>query len=223
MSLSKVHLRKLLQLFDSPSALRTRLLREDIRTQIAKDAGVRGDGGDFFSPFWADAKRHVSDQVDLRAMTVGRIGSNNRRARLYPMLTDGFLRWWDERRRWRNEAFKFIPQQVKAQHLVKEVKCLVKVENLLALEVVGQFNRIVYPYFSEKPPLTAESARIGLWLLGEALTDYKLVDLRILDVLRSSSFGINDYPLSGNERDLFEKKYRVVSAEWQKLRREYGP
>jgi hypothetical protein len=138
------------------------------------------------------------------------------------MLTDGFLQWWDGKRRWRNEAFKFIPQHVKSQHLVKEAGCLVKVENLLALEVVGQFNRIVYPYFSEHPPLSSESARIGLWLLGEALTNYKQGELRILDVLRSTSFGTDDFPFEGNERGLFIKLHKVVHDEWQKLRREYS-
>ena len=98
---------------------------------------------------------------------------------------------------------------------------IVKVENLLALKVDGHFNRIIYPYFSEEPVLPPEGARLGLWLLKQALPKYSLEDFRMLDLLRSKSVGTVEFPFVGNEGDLFLQKYQTVSAEWKKLRKEY--
>jgi len=220
MSLEKIHLRKLLKIFYLPARERVAVLREDIRNEIQKERGEDTDGGDFYSPFWADAKNHVAGKVDLQAQVKSRIGSNKRRERLYPQLADGFLSWWNEKRRWRNEPFEFLPENVKVQFPIPKLRGVVKIENLLALKVGDQSNRIIYPYFSEKPKLPDEGGRIGLWLLGEALPNYRREDLRILDILRGTSFAAIDYPLQGNERDLFLSKYEGALKEWKKLRKE---
>ncbi|HKY09688.1 MAG TPA: hypothetical protein VJQ55_15670 [Candidatus Binatia bacterium] len=136
-------------------------------------------------------------------------------------MTDGFLQWWNEKRRWRNEAFEFVPETVKAQFRIDEVGGVIKVENLLALKVGDQSNRIIYPYFSEEPPLPDEGGRIGLWLLAEALPEYTPEDLRILDILRSKSHATMDDPPQGNERNLFVMKYKSVLDEWKRLKSEY--
>lgn len=222
MSLEKIHLRKLLQIFYLPENRRRSVLREDVKSQIKKEnGGSTNGGGDFYTPFWTDAKRHVAGDLDLHAATEARVESNFRRRRLYPLLRDGFLGWWDERRRWRNEPFIFMPQSVKTHIVIPEVRGVVKVENLLALKVGDQFDRLVYPYFSEEPELPDEGGRIGLWLLGQALTDYQNDDLRILDVLRSTSFSTTDNPFRGNERDIFLRKYEEALVEWNRIRDEY--
>jgi hypothetical protein len=221
MSLEKIHLRKLLQLFYLPSAKRTSALRREILSDIRRERREGDGGGDFHTPFWTDAKRHVAGGVDLKERSDTRIESNKSRARLYPQLTDGFLQWWNEKRRWRNEAFEFMPETVKAQFSIEEVGGIIKVENLLALTVGDQSNRIIYPYFSEDPPLPDEGGRIGLWLLAEALPDYRPEDLRILDILRSKSYATMDDRPQGNERNLFVTKYKSVFDEWKSLRREY--
>ena len=221
MSLKVVHLRKLLALFYSSNNRRVSLLRQDIRLEFQRDRGEKDEeGGDFHIPFWADVKDHVADLIDLREASVSRISKNRQRARLYPQLTDGFLSWWNERRRWRNEPFKLLPQSVKARAPVAPDRT-VKVENVLAFRIGNQDNRLVYPYFSEEPILTDEGARLGLWLLGEALGEFKIDDMRILDVLRSKSFGTIDGPLRGNERDLFLEKYDQLLEERKRLRTEY--
>jgi hypothetical protein len=42
-------------------------------------------------------------------------------------------------------------------------------------------------------------SRLGLWLMSEALSDHAAEDMRILDLLRSNSNSISDYPLRGSE------------------------
>ena len=221
MSLQKVHLRKLLQLFDASDAKRKALLRADIRAEIRSEEGGSGSGNDFYVPFWSDAKNHVTGQLELTKQTEIRIVSNDSRKRLYPDLRDGFLSWWNDERRRINEPFGTVPENISAQFPVLEFGTVVKVENVLAFLVDGHSHRIVYPYFSEVPKLTAESARLGLWLLSEALNAYVNKDLRILDVIRSDHFSLMDFPLQGNEKVQFLGKYKNLLAERERLKREY--
>jgi hypothetical protein len=228
MSLRRVHLWKLLRIFYSSDSQRKALLREDIRNEKTRGNSDNENGGDFHGPFWADAKRYVVGltehnaqmPVDLWALTKARIESNKRRQRLYLQLTDGFLRWWEEKRRWRNEPFELISRNVKGRLPVPQLNGSIKVENLVAVKIGGHSNRLVYPYFSEEPALSEEGARIGLWVLSEAIADYPREEFQILDVLRSTSFGIADLPLKGDERELLMQKYAAVLEERENLRRE---
>lgn len=221
MSIDKIHLRKLLMLFYAPNSLRTAKLREDIRTEIGKERGQIDGGGDFHVPFWSDVKKFVAGEADLKEQSKLRIDNNKGRERLYPQLTEKFLNWWEEKRRWRNEVFELVPNSDSAQVPFPDHNATVKVENLLTVKIGGNIDRVVYPYFSESPPLPGEGARLGLWLLGEALRGYHLDDFRILDILRSTSFRTADYPLQGNERELFIQKYDLLLREWEKLKEEY--
>lgn len=228
MSIKKVHLRKLLKLFFITGAARVTELRKDIRQEIRKTDFPGAKGGDFHTPFWTDAKNHVAGKLDLVAQVEERIARNDNRERLYPELANGFLNWWNEKRRWQNEPFQIIPFSVKAQLPIPEVGGLVKIENLLAVMVDPQStdnrsNRIIYPYFSEYPPLGDEAIRLGLWALSSALGQYMPSDLRLLDVIRGTSFGITDCPLRGDEQTLFIRHYGALLREWQELWNEYRP
>lgn len=65
MSLHLIGLGKLLNAMYASDAQRTKLLRTDIRSGIKKANGTSTDtGGDFYGPFWADAKRHVAGELD---------------------------------------------------------------------------------------------------------------------------------------------------------------
>jgi hypothetical protein len=65
MALDRIHLRKLLKiLFLEPNQRRS-ALRADIREELNREAGGEGGGGDFYAPFWADAKAHVFGTRDL--------------------------------------------------------------------------------------------------------------------------------------------------------------
>jgi hypothetical protein len=75
-----------------------------------------------------------------------------------------------------------------------------------------------YPYFSEKPLLPLEGVRLGFWALKEALPDFRVEDLRIIDVLRSAYFRSMETPLQGDERTMFIQRYDAALKEWRKLR-----
>lgn len=228
MSMEKVQLRKLLKLFFLPDAARVTELRKDIRQEIRKTAFPGAKGGDFHTPFWTDAKNHVAGRLDLAAQVDERIARNDTRERLYPELSKGFLKWWNEKRRWQNEPFQIIPFSVTAQLPIPEAGGVVKIENLLAVTIGPQStdnrsNRIIYPYFSEAPALGDEAIRLGLWLLSQALGQYAPEDLRLLDVLRGASFGTGDCPLRGDEQALFVRHYGSLLREWRSLWDEYRP
>lgn len=221
MSLDRVHLRKLLCWFYADRAQRIRMLREDIRLQLSKEAGMSpAGGGDFYAPFWADARDHVIGQADLHDRVESRIELNPRRARLYPLLRDGFLRWWNVKRRWRNDDFTLVSESVHGRFQILNLG-EVKVESVLAVDLGAGSYRIAYPYFSEEPALPEEGARLGLWLLSQALPHYRTEHLRMLDVLRGNSYGEVDVPLRGDEAELFASKYQALQEEWVKLRSEY--
>lgn len=223
MSLQSIHLRKLLRLFYAPSNLRVRILRNDIRSELRKAAGLDSGGGDFHVPFWSDAKDHVFGASDLRDQVALRIASNKGRQRLYTAMSDGFLGWWNEKRRWRNEPLRLLNIPAKAQLQIEDVGGVVKIENIMGLESGPEFNRLIYPYFSEEPSLPEEGGRLGLWAMREALpTAYDVDDMRVLDILRSRTFTARDHKLVGNEGEVFLRRYQQLIADWTRLREEYS-
>jgi hypothetical protein len=76
MSILNVRLKKILQLFYANDGLRRSLLRADIWSDARKDGGGKSStGGDFYGPFWADAKAHVTGERDLTLQTKIRIAA----------------------------------------------------------------------------------------------------------------------------------------------------
>ena len=222
MSLQKTPLRKLLQLFYAPANLRTSKIREDIRKENAKADGKKsGNGGDFHVPFWSDAKQHALGAGDLQELVEARIAADSKKSKLYPLLAQGFLAWWDEKRRWRNEPLAPLGTPSGTQLALPEIAATVKIEGTMALESGPNFHRIIYPYFSENPNLPPEGARLALWAMSEVFLLHKPKDLRVLDVLRGTSAGIDDYPLLGDEREIFLQRYRFVLSERDRLSVEY--
>ncbi|MDR6658500.1 hypothetical protein J2W51_001042 [Tardiphaga robiniae] len=184
MSFEIVGLGKLLRVMYADKAGRISILRGDIRDAIRREsASSTKGGGDFYGPFWADAKRHVAGEVDLRAETPQRILKNTRRERLYEISRDGFLLWWEEKRRLRNEPFKIIEASVKARYDALGLGA-VKIENILAITVGDDGHRIIYPYFCEDPSLTDEAARLGLWVMSQCIVGYAAKDMRIWTLFR---------------------------------------
>ncbi len=227
MSVHRIHLRKLLRAFGDTKVKKITLLRNDIRTERKKLSGNKSGGGDFYAPFWCDAKNHASGEIDLNLATLGRIAKNERRSHLYPELNKGFLNWWHLKRRNRNVPVTAFPYSVKERYDFVNLNALVKVENLLTI-LIGdpkngpQEKRLIYPYFTKKPELSDDIARLGLWLLRETLTEYDPTDLRILDVMRSKTFSIADTPLRGTEESEFTERYASILYEWQELYKQYG-
>lgn len=221
MSVERIRLRKLLQLMYADERMLTTQLRNDLRQERDRLAGDSG-GGDFYVPFWEAAKRHVAERSDLRDEVAELIMRNRRRQRLYPILRDGFLSWWNEARRQRNEPLQLRPETVRAAFSVPDFDAEVRVENVLAINVSDHSSRIIYPYFVEEPVLEEEAARVGLWLLGQSLPDYPLQDVRILDVMRGNAFALSTSPLQGDEESLFNQNFTRILERWRALRPDYG-
>lgn len=222
MSFEIVGLGKLLNALYADRADCIAILRQDIRDEIKKDAGgPSGDGGDFYIPFWSDAKRHVSNEHDLRTATAARIEKNKSRSRLYPRLAKGFLLWWEQTRRLRNIPFTVIPGTVKARFTL-EGGVTVKVENTMAITVGDDGHRIIYPYFYDVPALSDEAARIGLWVMCNSIKGYNQKDMRLLDVIRGRTFSELDTPLLGDEEAIFRTKLAALLELRAQLRTEYN-
>lgn len=215
MGLDRVHLRKVLRLFMMKENLRSTAIRADAREVMKRLDEGPGPGGDFHVPFWRDAKDHAAGRTDLRETTDQQIEKNWRRKKLYPRLRDGFLKWWNEKRRWINETISELPKTIKSSVGFADIDGVVKVENLLCLRLGDYKFRYVYPYFSDRPALTPEIARLGLWLMAKALPQHDIKDMRILDVLRGETFSVDKYPLVGTEEDQFTLRYRSILREWR--------
>jgi hypothetical protein len=214
-----MHLRKLLKiLFLAPNKLQS-AIRADIREDRAREAGEDSSGGDFYAPFWADAKSHVFGTADLHLKVRQRIALNHRRGNLYPKLRDGFLLWWNNRRRWTNEPFR-PGQSVKARFSFPGVAAVVKVDSILSVRDGLDAERLVYPYFAPEPVLSEHAARLGLWLLVAALPEVPPNAIRILDVIRGQTFSLDRSPLRGNEEEELRRRYVELLRLRDELRRE---
>jgi len=196
------------------------LLRADIREEISRAGGDSLGGGDFYGPFWYDARQHALGLADLHESTSDRIGNNERRGNLYPQLRDGFLVWWNERRRWTNEPFREAASP-KARMFFDSLGGTVKIENILAVSDGDNVQHYVYPYFSPEPALADESARLGLWVLTSALSSVDSQEVRILDVIRGATFSLDRNPLLGDEERNFNRRYAALINEWNGLWEEY--
>jgi len=223
MSILNVQLRKILRLFYANERLRRKLLLEDIRSDASKEGGgKRSNGGDFYGPFWADAKAHVTGTADLTRKTEIRIAANPGKTRLYRLLRDASLNIFEERLRWTNKPPVIRIESLNGRFEIAEMAATVRVQSVWLARVGGGFgelNYLIYPYFSEAPSLPDEGARLGLWAMSEALSEQPVAYLRIVDLLRQALFSPATYPLVGDERDIFVRRYRALILEWESLKR----
>lgn len=217
MALEQIHLRKLLKiLFLAPNRQRSEILK-DIREDRLRAAGGESSGGDFYAPFWADARSHVFATADLHTLVEQRIVANRRRRNLYPRLRDGFLLWWNQRRRWTNEPFR-QGNSAKARFLFPGLDATIKVDSILSVRDGVGDERLVYPYFSPEPELSEQAARLGLWLLTTALPLVPPNAIRMLDVIRGRTFSLDRTPLEGNEERMFRDLYSDLLRRRDELR-----
>ena len=220
MSLENINLNKLLKLFYLDPDKGRSALRADIREDLRREAGEITGGGDFYSPFWSDAKQHVFGTSDLRSATVTRINANPRRANLYPQLRDGFLDWWDQKRRWTNQPFR-PGNALKGSFRFHELDATVKAQNILTVvDALGE-ERAVYAYCFPDPPLCSDAARLGMWLLAQALTEVPASEHRILDMIRGYTFSDDRVPLSGEEEIEFQARFARLIRERDMLREQH--
>lgn len=222
MTAKTLHLNKLLKFFGLVDQQLITELRKELRAERRKRDGGSGDGGgDFHVAFWADAKLHMIGVHDLTRKTEIRVEASKQRRRLYPLLAAGFLDWINRLKRSTNERVGWREGSVHNHLDLAEYELTIKVDNLLSLQIgEGQY-RLVYPYFSELPILAERWARVGLWLMSEALPDHSITNMEILDVLRGRSFSGANVFLKGDEEVLFSRKYKDIIDEWDALRLQY--
>lgn len=220
MPINNLTLRKALKLAFSEAAPRRSDIRAIIRADIARERGSEKGGGDFYSPFWSDAKQHALGLSDLHGDTVNRIQANPGRANLYPQLRDGFLLWWGQRRRWTNAPYEQGHNHFN-QVLIPQIDMTIRVENLMSVIDGRGDEYVVYPYFFPDPNVTDAMARIGLWALSTTLSDVPPSKIRLLDVLRGQAFSLERNPLQGNEEEVFVAHLATILSEHEDLRLEY--
>lgn len=114
-----------------------------------------------------------------------------------------------------------MEERVHNRYPVPGLELTVKVDNLLGLKIGDDRHRLVYPYFSEKPVLSEKWARIGLWLMSEALSDFSVTEMEILDVLRGQSFSGKSVFFTGDEEAIFARRFTEMVEERERLRMEY--
>ncbi|WCL55546.1 hypothetical protein [Gimibacter soli] len=218
MSLHTARLSKIIKIAYTDEKLARRDIHADVADHIQKGKVTdksSGGGGDFHSELWARFKdcifEHDAEGFDL--IVTALIKANSRRKRLFPLLAAGLKSWGLEKRRWMNEEIKRIKSPTGTVDL-NSPDLSFKVNNILALEIVGQSNRYIYPYFSAEPALSDEAARVALWQIHKALPHVKLEEVRILDVLRGRSFSVSDVPFLGDEQSLFEHHVTNIMKRW---------
>jgi len=218
MSVLDIPLRKALQLFYASPKVRRRILKEDIRLDLQKESGrSRSQGGDFYQPFWADVKSHMSGTGDISELTDQRIELNKGYARLYPLLKDGILNLVNEKLRWSNEPLEILPQSAHGVLKFEDIGGVIRIKDALYARVRGEYTRVVYPYFSEDPALPEEGGRLGLWAMQMALKNFDPNDMRLIDPLRKTFFSPTISPLQGNEEVVFRKYYISLIDDREKL------
>lgn len=221
MTIHSIHLRKLLQFCALEEPALSRALKRELYQDRRKIEFPDEGGGDFYVPFWSDAKGHVIQGLDLEEATEDRIARDTvHRSRLYPLLKDGFLEWWDDELRGTNELVLPLEESVHARYNLEDFNITVKVDNLLSLQIGEDRHRIIYPYFRQSPILSRRWIRVGLWLMQAALNDFDIEDMRILDVQRGTAHSILNYPLNGDEEPILLERCRELMVLWNQLQLE---
>lgn len=213
MSIRVISLKNLMQLMLAEPKLQRRLIKYHIRQARPRVESASGEGGDFHVGFWSDAKKHAAGKANLREATEDRIKKNKGRRRLYPLLTKGFLEWWEENRRRINEPFEIKDGSFKGRIELSGLG-LVKVENNLAFSIGEDGFRVVYPYVCEEPEVDTKIGRLGLWAMAQAMPEQAIENLRILDVIRGRTFSIEECPLIGTEEEEFRTLYAAQIQKW---------
>jgi hypothetical protein len=222
MTIKVINLNKLLRLCALAENKLIGELRDDLRNERNKLRGKKTGGGHFHYPWWDAAKDHALGLCDLPEQTKLLVEASGQRHRLYPVLTESFLRWLERLRRSTNQTLSWSEERVHTHYVVPGMELTVKVDNLLALKLGEDHHKLIYPYFCEEPVLSERWARVGLWLMRDALSKFDPVDMEILDVLRARSYSGGSVFLKGDEEAIFRTRYRDIFRIWEDLRPEYG-
>ena len=218
MTIKLIHLRKFLQFCSLDKKSLERALKKEIYADLKREDKLdESTPMDFYGCFWADAKNSVLHGLNLDLATADRIVKNRNRKRLYPILKKGFYDWWLDELRGTNLLVSPEETSVHARFTIPNTEITMKIENFLALKIGTEQYRLIYPYFSEKPPLQDKWIRIGLWLLNQALPQFGPEPMRMLDVQRGIGYSIISNPRTGNEQAELQAKCLEILSLWRDL------
>ena len=220
MALNNVSLNKLLKLLPRPLKAREAIIRRDASEAVLKEKkSDNEDGGDFYGAFWCDAKEFVLRGGDLAKLVRARMRAGPSKRRLYPMLFEGFNRWYTA------NFSGSVPSE--REEIVKAFgKCVkltpkgsVRVHGLLAWKEPDGSSHLVYPYFDKDHGLGPRAARLGRWTMSNALSGHDPETMAILDVLRGVAYDNDNSPLLGNEEELLSERFEGFLREWETQKR----
>ncbi|WP_420549900.1 hypothetical protein [Curvivirga sp.] len=169
----------------------------------------------YYRAFWSRAKRHVYGYKDLnKALNefFKEFPSSYKKREPYNRAANQFLKWYDEKRRWRNEDFTEDKSKYTftSFHLGQENPIKLKNEDFLAIKLNNEQKKIIYSCFSPRTMISSEGARIALWIMQEAFPNVPANSFRFFDVLHARSYGLIDYQLIGNEKQLLSSRYKLI-------------
>jgi hypothetical protein len=222
MTMDRLSLARFLELLQLPHARRLKVIERDARKAVFADRfGKSSDGGDFYGPFWSDAKRSaVEREFSLAAATADRIARNKSRRRLYPQLLRGFEQGWRGLRTSRITAATLeLVTRLSVTIKGSEEEDYIHASNVLAVKEPRGVLHIAYPYFSKDVGLGVRHAKVGVRVLRQGFARAKPESVAMLDVLRGNLFVGADGEVDTSARDELVDRYDAVMREWRAQKR----
>jgi hypothetical protein len=220
MALNNVSLNKFLKISRRKLQHRISLIRRDAVDAVKKEKKLLDeDGGDFYGAFWSDAKLFVLDGENLSLAVRARINDHSSKKNLYPALERGFFRWYDER--FDRSDYKTRKRIDKAYGSCRSLDKdgVLRVHGTLAWQDNSGRVFIVYPYFDKDLALGERSARLARWVMADAMPDFSVADMIIVDVLRGNAFDNDNSPILGDEEAVLVDQYSRMLREWESQKR----
>ena len=229
--INSISLRKILEFDSGIPEEKNKIVRimlqqrlTSLRKKEKKSRGEKvGGGGDFYDDLIKSIKLFFLNERSIEESLSIILNSRKSGKENYIPLMKNFLRWWEEKRRWRNPPFSFQNDNLHKSFSMDDKT--IKIEDIIHFMsnyegISTQDHVIIYPYYYIKMPLSLRGARIGLWCLKEKFPEFSYDSFRILDIPRSRSFSLTDIALTGNEavefrnalteiQDIFDKKYEA--------------
>jgi hypothetical protein len=222
MAMDRLSLARFLELLQLPQPRRLKLIERDARKALYEERfGKLSDGGDFYGPFWADAKRSAVDRgFCLKSATDERISSNKSRRRLYPHLLEGFETGWTSLKASSfGEAALSLVMRLAVYVKGSEEEDHIRATNVLAVTESDRSLHITYPYFSKDVKLGMRHARLGLGVLRQGFATAQPKTVAILDVLHGSIYIDSGEDIGDPEHKELVDRYDAVMREWRAQKR----
>lgn len=217
MSFELINLNKLLRICALHDDKARSALKREAYQDRRREEHPSESGGDFYGPFWSDAKSYATEGTDLELATSMRIERHGVRDRLYSVVCPQFIEWWQRFEGSMNEEMAPLDENVHARREMDGLGITVKVDNLLCFRIDPDRHRLIYPYFSEEPSLSSRWARVGIWVMSQVLEGFRVQDMVILDVHRARSFSVREIDLRGDEADIFAARIVELREVWEEI------